>query len=84
MAGFFGGVKTPPYSTNGQGSVGAHSVRPCDLTAARDYGIAEISRYTGKATIPQSASFTQGSHFLYPHRVYFGPGGVNRRGAKKR
>ena len=36
VAGLFGGVKTFPYSTNGQGGVGAHSVRPCDLAAARD------------------------------------------------
>ena len=27
---------TPPYSTNGQGSVGANSVRPCNLAAAQD------------------------------------------------
>ena len=31
-----GGVKTPPYSTNRQGSVGANSVRPCNLAAAQD------------------------------------------------
>ena len=31
-----GGVKTPPYSTNGQGSVGANNVRPCNLAAAQD------------------------------------------------
>ena len=36
IARFLGGVKTPPYSTNGQGGVGAHSVRPCDLAVARD------------------------------------------------
>ena len=37
---------------------------------------------TRKATIPQSAlrltaPFTQGGLSLYPHRVSFGPGGVN-------
>ena len=32
----FGGGKPPLYSTNGKGSVGANSVRPCSLVAARD------------------------------------------------
>ena len=31
-----GGVKTPPYGTNGKRSVGANSVRPCDLAATQD------------------------------------------------
>ena len=73
--------------------VGANSVRPAKppLCKGRWHGVSRdggigacmgVLGYIRKVTIPQSASltapFTQGSLKLYPHRVYFGPGGVPR------
>ena len=56
----FGGVKPPPYSTNGQGGVGANRVRPCSSAAIQDP--------TGEQCSPPTATVWLRSHHWLPLR----------------